>query len=494
MIGTIGNRVLGFGLGLILANILAPEYFGALAMITVFTGFAAQVLNFGLPSALICRKEVDEEHYMSAFWCNIVLSLGMGTAFYLAAPAIARFYVMPEEVLVWPARVMALVFLFEALQFVPWTILNKQLRFRALTIIVSISTLSGTILALIMALRGFGLWALVAEQVIGTGVNAALMIGFTRWRPRFRFNLKKLKELLRFGVNVTLGALLLRFGGNIDTLLIGKLQGASPVGVYNRCFMLMMLPRNTIVVSLVRVMSPMMAELHEEPEQVSRYFLRIFGIGFLLICPPMVMLALSADHVVNALWGPKWVGMIPLLPVMAMVGVVRLFGPMCRSVLLTQNRSGLTLLISGIVVFGNTAGIVIGLRWGLIGVAWGLLISEVVLLAPIARITLPFMKMPLLRPLQAIQGILGCTLLMALAMGAIRLALPEAWPLPPFALPEVLARRWSPLLNLLVLNASGGLLLLGLLWLFRVDMFTSLVRLIRGGGGMNIRQRLRENG
>ncbi len=369
-----------FVISIVLARLLGPKVFGLIGMISVFTGFAVLFGGLGLGAAIIQRKDLEPRHLDAAFWINAVMGAAMTLIIAALAPLVAWFYSEPRLTAL--TAVIAARFVIDALNVVQTALLNREMRFRAVAAVNIIGSGGAGLLGLGMALGGMGVWSLVAQLLGGSIVQWLLTWRLVNWRPRWSFEFKACKELFGFSASVLAFDVLNYWARTLDRLLIGRSLGASALGIYSRGYSLMLLPLTQVSRVVGTVMFPALSAIQSDKPRVKRAYLKAIGVIAFVTFPMMVGLFAVADHFVLALLGAKWSETIPILKLFCWVGLI-------QSVLATvgwlYTSQGRTRLYLGMGVIGAAACIVafiIGIHWGVMGVAWAYSITTLLVLYP----------------------------------------------------------------------------------------------------------------
>jgi PST family polysaccharide transporter len=332
---------------IVLARLLTPQDFGAIALITVITGFAAIFAEFGLGAALVQQRDLSHAEISSAFRLSAVLGAGLSILLWAAAPLVERFYAVRG--LAGLARLLSVAFFLSALGTVPRALLQRDMRFRALARADVLATTFGVGTSI-------GLAAFLHDPVaLAVGTLASVLVGsIALWACQRDFSWLRASprhagQLLAYCGNLVGFTVINYWARNIDNLLIGKLIGPTALGLYSRAYTLMLVPINQIVGAVSPVILPMLASLQDDPERFRRAYLSALRAITFVAFPAMAGLAVTAYSSVLVLFGPRWVESVPLVRTLAWVGVL-------QSV---TNPTGLIL-----VATGRTDRL---LRWGLFG-------------------------------------------------------------------------------------------------------------------------------
>ncbi len=457
-----GRITIRFGIGIILARLLSPREFGLVAMVTVITNFANIFAELGFSAALIQKKDINPEHLSSVFWLNLGAGFFLMMLFMAGSPLVAIFY--EEPVLIPLTMLISTNFLISALNIVQNTLLTKSLDFRTLSIVeISAVGISGTV-AVIMAYTGFGVWSLAVQSVILSSVTAILLWKFSNWYPSFTFKWHAVQDLLGFSMNLFGTQLLNYWVRNIDYVLIGKFLGTNPLGVYNRAYDLMLFPLNNVSRVLSRVMFPSFSIIQEDKKRVKNIFLKVTRTIALVTFPLMLGLFVTVDVFVITLYGTKWVEMIPILRILCLVGLMQSIGTLNGNLYLSQGRADLQFRVSLVVKIIGITGIVIGLKWGIIGVAIGYAITSVINAYPAFYFAGRLVNLTYWELLKNLAGIFICALFMAILVAGLGLMLPSTFP------------HWA---MLLVQACCGIIIYVFLIHIFKLQAYHEIYHLIR---------------
>jgi PST family polysaccharide transporter len=283
-------------------------------------------------------------------------------------------------------RVLGLNVLLVSLLVVPSAVLRRRLELRVLALSRLGAVVIGAVVAIPMALAGYGYWALVGQSLVAYVTQAAAAFWFSRWRPRIAFGPDGLAPVLRFSLPASLHISINYWARNMGSLLIARFAGAAPLGEFNLAQRVLTIPVQLLGSALGPTLHPTFAIIGSDlPRLRSAYghFVQLAGIVSLSVA---AVLYLTADPLVPLLWGPQWtasVGLVyALLPAAAVQPIVAISGPLY----LARNRPGLMVgvgLFNALVIL---AGITLGLRWGTWGLAWGYSLAYVCLAAPCAAL------------------------------------------------------------------------------------------------------------
>ena len=378
--GQVAGNLLNLMATVVLARLLTPADFGLVAMVTVVIGFTIMLRDLGLSSAMIQREDLGHGQVSTLFWVNAAAGLFLTLLIMACAPLIAWFYGRPQLVSVTLA--LATLSMLDGLSIQHQALLRRQLRMVALAVIDLLSLLAGILTAIVLAWRGAGFWSLVAMQIASMTMRTALTWLTSGWRPDWSANLAEVRGMLAFGGQLT-GARMVNYASrNVDKLLIGKFWSAQELGVYAKAFAGSVVAFEKAIHSLSRVAVPTLSRLQDDPARFRTYFQTAVLLLATVALPVAAALILEAEAAVRMVLGAQWLATIPLLKILAAVAVAHLLAGPIRWGLVSLGRGERLLRWRTFEALAKVIGIAIGLRWGVIGIAWGLLIVNAVLAVP----------------------------------------------------------------------------------------------------------------
>ena len=306
-----------------LARLLSPTAYGTVALMTVFITILQVFVDSGLGTALIQKKNADNIDFSTVFFTNISFCTILYLLLFLFSPIIAQFYGDPMISIY--IKVLGITILIAGIKNIQQAYVSKKLLFKRFFF----ATLGGTIVAgfvgILMALNGFGVWALIAQQVVNVFVDTVILWFTVKWRPNLVFSIKRLKSLFGYGWKLLASALLDTVYNNVRQLLIGKLYSSADLAQYNRGKQFPQLIATNLNASIDSVLLPTMAKEQDKIEKLKSMTKRSIKISIYLMAPLMLGLAFTSESVIGLVLTEKW---LPSIPYMIIFCITFMFYPL----------------------------------------------------------------------------------------------------------------------------------------------------------------------
>jgi lipopolysaccharide exporter len=371
------TQVTRFVTNIVLARLLTPHAFGLVAIALVVGLFLDQLKDVGTGSALIRENDVTHALINAVFWLNVVLGLLLSLCVYFTAGSLARFLGNAEAAPVLQA--FAVVTFITSLGQVHHALLRRDLKFPQIALL---STTSAVVLATVsisLALAGLGVWALVIGNIAASIVETGLSWWFDPWRPTLQVAWTKLRSIANYSLHLFLVNLLTFFFLQSDKLLVGRVLGATELGIYAMAQRILMYPSSAVSDVVNEVAFPVLAKSQEHDHELRSGFVRATSLVALVTFPLMLGATVLARPAVHVVLGPSWHSLVPLIWVLGPVGGLQTVTFTAKNLFMAKGRSDLlfrTTLFSSCVVVGSY---LIGVRHGLLGlcIAYALAIALV---------------------------------------------------------------------------------------------------------------------
>ena len=408
----------------VLARLLTPTDFGLVAMVTAVTVIASGFADLGLTEATIQRKELTHQQVSTLFWINVAMGLFLTLLTAGMAPLLTRFYREPK--LMGITLVASLSFLIGGLRGQHNALLKRQMRFKSVAIRDVTSYLLGVIVAVGLALRGAGYWAILALPLTANLSQMVMSWLMVRWRPGLPRLDPGIRTMVGFGGNVAVSYVIFNWVRTADNILIGRYWGAGPLGLYSRAFNLLTLAVSQISAPTSSVAIPALSRIQDDAELFVRYYLKIMNLIVWIVGALFGFLFVAATPVIVLVLGAKWREAAPVFQILTISALGQVLLESTLWLLISQGRSArllkLMLVLSPIMI----GSFVLGLPFGIKGVAWSLSITLLCALPWILTFTFRNTNLTLSRLFEALARPVALSLSgVFLANLALRLFAPE---------------------------------------------------------------------
>ena len=458
----------------VMARFVPPRAYGLVGMAQVVIGFASLFRDIGTTTAIIRQKQIDDELLTSVFWLNLAMGIFATSACCLVAPFVAKFYNEPALLTVF--QTISLYFLITSVSNVHSALMNRGFQFARIAAVELLAGAAGLIVGVVSAMLGAGVWSLIAGGLTNAIISSILFVALSPWRPTLSFSSRRLRSLMGFGLNLSGFNVVNYFSRNADNLLIGKYLGASPLAYYGFAYNLMLYPLQAVSWTLGRVLFPAFVQMQEDPERFRRAYLRACAAIAFVTFPLMAGVTALAPEFIAVLLGPKWRPVAPVLRILAPVGIVQSITSTVGYIYMAMGKTGV-MFQWGLISTGITVtGFVIGLHWGITGVASAYAIVTLLTLVPVFWVPFRFIRLPVRNLWIALWPITRATATMAIAIVALRRLVPGS-----MHLPAVLA--------LLVFVPFGAVIYFAMMYWRNKSLLVEFFTLARSATGVFARAR-----
>jgi len=308
-----GTQGIQFIVSIVLARLLLPKEYGMIALLTIFITVANVFIQSGLNTALIQKKNADEIDFSSVFFLSLCIAGILYIILFFVAPFVAVFYNEPQLISV--LRVLSITLFFGAFNSIQNAVISRNMQFKKLFYSsLGATVVSGTI-GIVMAYTGFGIWALVAQQ-LSNQLSITLILWLTvKWRPKLVFSFKRVKILFAYGWKLLVSVLIDTLYMNLSGLLIGKIYSPTMLGFYNRGQQFPALISTNINGSIQSVMLPALSSHQDNRQRVKNMVRRSIVTSSFIMFPVMIGLAVVAKPLVMILLTDKWLPAVPFLQI-----------------------------------------------------------------------------------------------------------------------------------------------------------------------------------
>ncbi|MBQ0047171.1 MAG: lipopolysaccharide biosynthesis protein [Prevotellaceae bacterium] len=358
-----------FLVGLVLARLLSPDEYGLIGIIMIFVTVFNAIVDSGFSSALIRKNNATDKDYNTMFLVNLAVSIFLFFAMYFASPLIAQFF--QREELTALCRVMGVVVILNALSIVQNTVLTKRLDFKTKTKASFISSLISGVVGVVMAYMGYGVWALVGQQISRQLLNTICLWIFNRWFPNFNFSIESFREMWQFGWKMLASSIIDQTWTQIYQVVIGKCYSPATLGLYTRAHQFADICSRNLTAIVQRVSYPALSMLQDDRVRLKNGYKKVIKVTMLVTFTLMLGLAGCAKSLIIVLIGEQWVECVPMLQVICFSMMFYPLHALNLNMLQVQGRSDLFLkleIIKKVIAIGPILmGVFIGIYWMLIG-------------------------------------------------------------------------------------------------------------------------------
>lgn len=302
-----------FIIQIILARLLSPEHYGALAIMMIFVTLANVIIQNGFNTSLIQNKDVDDDDFSSVFWLIFGISLLVYMLLYAVAPLLADYYGMPY--LENPFKVICLMLIPGALNSVQLAIIRRSMDFKKEFTSNLISIVLAGIIGIICAYQGYGLWSLVVQTLLNTSIACITMWYVLGWRPQLVFNISRVKVLLAYGYKLVLAGLLDTFSQDLSAFIIGAKYSSSSLGFFTRGKQFPSAIMGALNSAVQSVMLPALSALQDDKEKAKQLMRKSIVLSTFAVFPMMAVLAGIAKPMVSVVLTDKWLDCVPYIQI-----------------------------------------------------------------------------------------------------------------------------------------------------------------------------------
>lgn len=313
-LGNVANQGIRFVLGLILARLLNPDAYGVIGMLTIFICVISIFIDCGFSQALIAKQDRTKIDFSTEFWFNVGVGILGYLVIFIISPFVADFYNMP--ILSPILKVIGLGVIVNSLCVVQSAQLSIRLDFKTSAKISVVSQCISGVVGIVFAYYGFGVWALVIQQLMGSILNACCLWMIVRWLPDFEFSRESFKYLWNYGSKVLVTSVITQIHDNIYPLIIGKFYTSASLGLYSRAQAFAALPSSNIAGVLGNVTFPVLCAVNGDMDRLASVYRNLVRLSAFIVFPLMLGMLVLSEPLVHILLNAQWNGCIPLLQIL----------------------------------------------------------------------------------------------------------------------------------------------------------------------------------
>ena len=458
----IGSALLQAVVSIVVANAIMPMDMGIMAVLTVFTTLAQVVVDSGFSQTLIRKAAPTAEEYRAVFRFNILSSLILYALLSIASPAIARYYGWP--LLATVAPILFLLLPLNALCVIQNTIMVREFRFAQLSTITFASSLISGIIAITMALTGFGIWSLVGQRVSMMAAKAAMLWWKSNWRPRSAQRASSLREMAPYSLRLMTTDIINSLYNNVAQLFIGNIYSGSVLGYFNQAQKLKDMPVNSTMQSVQSVTFPALSKIGDNDVKFSEGYRRVVMLTAFVMFPIMAGLIATAEDIYTLLLKPRWHPAIPYFRILCIAGFFYPIAVVAYNILKVKSNGSIILRLEIVKKLIMTVILVVTIPRSVTAIAWGLVVAAAVEMTLNFVSTLRYTTFSVLQFMRTMLPIIVITTLM-------------------YALIMVEANyiaSWHVALRLIVKILTGIVAYTSLAYIARSEAFNEAIYIVKG--------------
>lgn len=306
-----GAQCVTLVVSIVLARLLEPDVFGMIGIVTVFMAVLNVFVDSGLGNALIQKKDADAVDFSSVFFFNILMCTALYLLLFLTAPLVAKFFKLPELSPV--IRVMGLTLIFSGINNVQKAFVARHLKFKRFFFATLGGTLGAAAVGIFMAVKGYGVWALVGQSLFSSLANTVILWITVKWRPVWKFSGERFKGLFFYGWKLLAASLIGTIYNNLRQLIIGKMYSAESLAFYNRGYMIPNTFVGSVSSAIDSVLLPVLASAQDDKEAVMAITRRSVRISAYVMWPIMMGIAACSEALISVLLTDKWLPSAPFI-------------------------------------------------------------------------------------------------------------------------------------------------------------------------------------
>ncbi len=446
---------------IILARLLTPEHYGVISIVMIFISICNIFVTDGFGKVLVQRSDIQTADFDTMFWTSFGFSLVLYAILFFAAPYISLFYEMP--ILSPVIRVLGLRLILVSANSIQQAFVQRQMAFKKFFISTSFGTAISAVVGIVMAYAGYGVWALVAQYLVNTGISTVVLVFTCGWVPHLRFSARRLWAMLPFSLRVLAQSIVFTVEDNIRSLIVGKRFGSADLAYYNKGRQFPQLIITNLNTSIGKVMLPAVSREQEDLAEAKRVTRQAIALGMYILCPAMIGFCAVGETFVSVLLTDKWLPAVPFLQIFCIAYLARPFETTCSSSILALGRSDITLRNMIIVNVAALISVFVAVYAfdSVLLIAVGTLLSALISIALYSHDVKKHLHYSYREQLADCLPAVACSVVMAAAVWAMQFL-----PLPKL-----------PILVLQVL--VGGAIYIALSILFRIKQFDTLKRYLK---------------
>jgi O-antigen/teichoic acid export membrane protein len=362
-------RASGFATLIVLTRHVSPQEFGVVAAAMTVIPMVYLLSDLGFSTYLLQTDDLDQKSLSTAFWASVAVGLLLSTGLVVIAPLLAMAFHTPQLVEVVRALVLAIIP--TVLAGVPLALLRRAMAFRAVAVQSLVAAVLAQAVAVVTAVLGGGVWALVSQVVVTQWVIALLAWRNAGWLPSLRLSPRQFRHMAVFGVRVSSVDLVATLRVWAESWIIAVVLGTSALGLFNIGQRLVQVAQELIAASLIPVSTVVFAKVRESMDRLRGTYLKALGVAYAVVSPMMILIVVAAPVLVPALFGEEWRASVRPAQALAIAGIITLGAMLDHGLFYGLGRPGAWLSYAVIIDGVTVATTALAVRWGLTAVAVG---------------------------------------------------------------------------------------------------------------------------
>lgn len=363
------SALLQFVVSLVLLNLLSPEDYGLMAIVAAFPAILMPLVDSGFSQALIRKGEVDDLDYSSVFYVNITISVVLYATLVAIAPACGRYFGAPDFAVIAP--ILYLLIPINSFSNIQNAILQRTMEFKNLSLYVLLANAISSAVAIWMAVRGLGVWALVGQRLGVVIVKTALMWIGSSWRPRWQFSLERIRGMFRYGSRILLSDLVSNVYYQISNLFIGKFYTKADLGYYDRGNKIKEMPVTSTIMAVLGVTFSAFSRQKEDKVKLHDNARKVYILWAFVMFPMMCGLIAVAEDMFRVLLTDLWLPAVPYLRILSVAGLLAPLSVISFNLVKVCDDGNVIFRIEFIKKLIATAILAITIPIGVKAIAWG---------------------------------------------------------------------------------------------------------------------------
>lgn len=457
--GNIARQVLTIITLIVMARFLSPDDFGIFAILMIFVTFMNIFASMGTSQAVIHLDNPNQRMLSSIFYFNVAMGVVLFGLLYVLASPIAAFFEQPS--LAHLLQLIGLTFILTTVSLVQKALLEKEMLFKRVVMIETVALTLSSILGMCAAVLDFGIYSLIILTLTNAGILTLGLWISAHWIPSFKFSLEDIKQIWNYSMNLTGFSFINYFARQADQILIGKFVGSGALGIYSVAYKIMLYPLENISRVIVRVLFPAFSEIKHDNERFKNAYIKAISFIALVTFPLMVGLFAVSQNFVDVVLGKQWFETGVLLMILAPIGLMQSIVTTVGSIYMGKGNTGLMFKIGALNAVVTVISFVIGIPYGVEGVAISYAIANLIMLYPNLKISWDLIDLEVFEGLGKLMPYLLVSIFMGVLVYLIGLYLEQ----------QIIAK----ILILIIQIMLGGLIYIGVLLLFYRSSFLGLI-------------------